>query len=114
MKVFLVKHQGKIIGSSFCPFDNNGIYTFYYCGFRDYHKRISPTHLSILAAMEFGLEKGIPKFDFMGAGKPGIPYGVRDFKKQFGGEEVEHGRFIEVLNPFLYKLGEFGIKILSR
>jgi len=76
---------------------------------RNYHRRISPTHLSILAAMEFGLEKGIPKFDFMGAGKPGISYGVRDFKKQFGGEEVEHGRFIKVLNPFLYKLGKIGI-----
>jgi len=113
MKVFVVKHHENIIGGAFCPYDKNGIYTFYYCDRRDYHKRISPTHLSILAAMEFGINQGIPKFDFMGAGKPGIPYSIRDFKKQFGGEELEQGRFIKVLNPILFKLGKIGLKILS-
>lgn len=114
MKVFVVEHQGNILGGSFCPYDKNGIYTFYYCDRKDYHRRISPTHLSIVAAMEYGIENGIPKFDFMGAGKPGIPFGVRDFKKQFGGIQVEYGRFTNILNPCLYNLGKLGIKILSR
>jgi len=114
MKVFIVKYNSQVIGGSFCPFDKNGIYTLYYCDRRVYNRKISPTHLSILAAMEFGIEHNILKFDFMGAGKPGIPFGVRDFKKQFGGKQVEHGRFIKVLNPFLYKIGKVGLKILSK
>jgi len=114
IKVFIVKHGDKIIGGSFCPYNANGIYTFYYCADRNYNKHISPTHLSILAAMEFAIENGIPKFDFMGAGKPDIHYGVRDFKKQFGGKEVEQGRFIKILNPFLFKVGKISIQILMK
>ncbi len=32
-------------------------------------------------------------FDFGGAGKPTIPYGVRDYKLKFGGELVNYGRY---------------------
>lgn len=115
MKAFYVMHNGKIIGGAFCPVLNKrGLYTMYYCGLRDYHKRIFPTHLAILAAMEYCLENGIPHFDFMGAGKPEIEYGVRQYKLEFGGELVEHGRFLKVCNPLLYRIGEIGIEIISR
>jgi len=52
-------------------------------------------------------------FDFMGAGNPYENYGVRDFKKRFGGEIVEYGRFIKINNSFLYKIGEFGLNIIK-
>ena len=38
-------------------------------------------------------------FDFDGAGKPDIPYCVRDYKKKFGGKLVNYGRYTLVLNP---------------
>ena len=41
-------------------------------------------------------------------------YGVRDFKAKFGGEEVEYGRFLCVTKPLLYKIGEFGVKLLKK
>lgn len=114
-QVFVVKHQGKIIGGSICPYiDKRAIYTYYYCGLRNYHKKIFPTHLAVVAAMEYAIDKSIPIIDFMGAGKPGDHYGVRDYKSQFGGELVEHGRFIKVLNPFLYAIGKLGLKVLSK
>lgn len=114
-QVFVVKHQGKIIGGSICPYiDKRAIYTYYYCGLRNYHKKIFPTHLAVVAAMEYAIDKSIPIIDFMGAGKPGDHYGVRDYKSQFGGELVEHGRFIKVLNPFLYGIGKLGLKVLSK
>jgi serine/alanine adding enzyme len=115
IKVFAVKHDEKIIGGSFCPFlPAKAIYTYYYCGLRDYHKRIFPTHLAVLAAMEYAIDNNIPVIDFMGAGKPDLDYGVRKYKSEFGGTLVEHGRFIKVLNPFLYNLGKLGLKILSK
>jgi lipid II:glycine glycyltransferase (peptidoglycan interpeptide bridge formation enzyme) len=114
LKVFVVVHEGKIIGGSFCPvLAEKGLYTYYYCGLRNYHKQIFPTHLAVLASIEYAIENFIPKVDFMGAGKPGVEYGVRTYKLEFGGDLVEHGRFIKVLNPFLYKLGKFGLKVLK-
>lgn len=113
--VFVVKHKGKIIGGSICPFLNNkGMYTYYYCGLRDYHKRIFPTHLAVIAAMEYAIDNEIPNFDFMGAGKPDDKYGVRDYKSQFGGDLVEHGRYLKVLNPVLYAVGKLGLTIMSK
>jgi len=42
-----------------------------------------------------------------------VPYGVRDFKSEFGGTMVEHGRFLCVCKPWLYKIGAMGVKILK-
>ena len=53
-------------------------------------------------------EKGFQKFDWMGAGAPDEDYGVRDFKKQYGGELIETGRYVRINKPFRYRL-IFGI-----
>jgi len=50
-------------------------------------------------------------FNFGGAGKPGQPYGPREFKKDFGGKLVEYGRHHLVLSPLRYKILEFGLKL---
>ena len=39
---------------------------------------------------------------------------VRDFKAKFGGELVEHGRFLCVRKPLLYWIGKTGVKLLKR
>ena len=114
LKVFVVMHEEKVIGGSFCPvLPKKGLYTYYYCGIRDYNTKIFPAHLAILAALEFAIENNIPVIDFMGAGKPDVEYGVRNYKLEFGGELVEYGRFLKVMNPFLYSLGKIGLKALK-
>lgn len=50
-------------------------------------------------------------FDFGGAGHPDKPYGVREFKKRFGGEEVEYGRYKKVHNKSREELMKSGLKI---
>jgi lipid II:glycine glycyltransferase (peptidoglycan interpeptide bridge formation enzyme) len=72
-----------------------------------------PSVVATYAAIEYAKQNGLPLFDFMGAGKPDIPYGVRDFKMEFGGHLVEHGRFLCVRKPLLYWIGELGVKILK-
>ena len=52
--------------------------------------------------------------DFMGAGKPNIEYGVRDYKLRFGGELKEDGRFTVIFKPMMYRFGLFALKILSK
>lgn len=114
-KVFVVKHNEKIIGGSICLYrKNQAIYSLYYCGIRNYHKKIFPTHLAILAAIDFATKNSLKYMDFMGAGKPDEKYGVRSYKKEFGGQMNEFGRFILILNPLLYNIGKLGLKILSK
>lgn len=114
LKCFFVRHNGNVIGGSFCPLlPGKNIYTYYYCGLKHYHKQIFPTHLAVLAAIEYAIINNIPLFDFMGAGQPGISYGVRTYKSEFGGTLVEHGRYLKILNPFLYTVGKAGLRFIS-
>lgn len=109
-KLFLVKYNNKIVGGSFCFFDKKKIYTMYYCGERGVSSKIFPTHIAVLAAIEFAINNNINQIDFMGAGLHDFEYGVRKYKLAFGGELIEHGRFRKVLNPFLYNIASLAIR----
>ena len=115
MKIFVVKDKDLVIGGSFCIVqEKKAIYTFYYCGERAYKLKTYPTHLAVLAAIDYGLKNGLKYLDFMGAGKPDIDYGVRKYKMEFGGELVEEGRYLKITNRLLYKIGVQLIKLLKR
>lgn len=73
-----------------------------------------PLIMAIDSAIDFACKSGATVFDFMGAGEPGKPYGVRGFKERFGGELVEYGRFRCVSSGFLFKLGSFAINFISK
>lgn len=114
-KVFVAIHNDKVIGGAFCLYyPNTTMNTFYYTDIRDYHKKIYASHIALLQAIDFGIQNKLKVVDFMGAGKPNVKYGVRDYKMRFGGTLVEDGRFINIYKPMLFKLGIFGLKVLSR
>ncbi len=114
-KVLVVLHRGAVVGGVFCFFlEGRGIYTMYYCGIRNYHPRIFPTHLAVLGAIEFGLQNGLKRASLMGAGRRDEQYGVRRYKMGFGGELVEPGRFLKILNPLLFKVGKLGLALMQK
>ncbi len=114
-KVFVVLKDGKVLGGCFCVILKKvSIYTMYYCGLRDFDKKIFPTHLAILAALDFASQNGIAIFDFMGAGLKNKEYGVRQYKQEFGGRLNEYGRYRKILNPFWFKIGELGLALLKK
>jgi serine/alanine adding enzyme len=114
-KVFVVKHKEKVIGGSICPvLEEKSIHSWFYCGIKDYVKGVYPTHLAIVAALEYGLRNNLKTFDFMGAGRPEVEYGVRQYKKEFGGVSVEYGRFLKINKPLLYEIGRAGISLLKK
>ena len=99
-KFLLVKTNERVIGGMMCPIlDGKCIYEWFVCGY---------------GAMEYAHAHTIPIFDIMGAGKPDVPYGVRDFKAEFGGKLVEYGRFLKVQKPVLYGIGVMGVKMLKK
>ena len=113
-KYLLVKHEGKVIGGMMCPIlESRAIYEWYVCGLDEDYREQYPSVMATYAAIEYAKEYGLPLFDFMGAGKPDANYGVRDFKKEFGGEVVEHGRFLCIRKPILYAIGKLGVRILK-
>ena len=113
-KFLLVKHEGHIIGGSMLVADERTVYEWFECGLNAQYKDQYPSVLATYAGIQLAHQSGCARYDMMGAGEPGVPYGVRDFKAEFGGKLVEHGRFLCVCKPILYKIGTIGIKILKR
>ena len=114
-KFMLIKYDGHIVGGSTCvTLKDRSVYEWYACGKDGVFKNIHPSSLTKYAGMKYASENGFKIFDMMGAGKPDEEYGVRDFKAEFGGKLVEHGRFCYVCKPLLYQIGKLGVKILKK
>ncbi len=109
----LVSYNDEIVGGSCCvTLANKGVYEWFACGKDGLYKNIYPSSVTKHAGMKFASDNNYPLFDMMGAGKPDEKYGVRDFKAEFGGDLVEHGRYLCIVNKFLYNLGKIGLRIL--
>lgn len=114
-KYLLVLYEGQVVGGSICMLlPGHGVYEWYACGKDGVYRNIHPSSVTKYAGMKYACDNGYAVFDMMGAGKPDEEYGVRDFKAEFGGELVEHGRFLCVTKPLLYKVGVLGVKILKK
>ncbi len=111
---FLVRNNGKIIGGIVCPisrnYSRNVIYELYVAGSRA-HDNIYPGVLATWAPIEWGAENGFDFFDFMGAGRPDVEYGVREFKSKFGGELVSYGRLRKIHRPALNAISRAGFRL---
>lgn len=114
-KFILVKHDGAIIGGSMLvELEGKCVYEWYECGLNAEYKEYYPSVTATFAGMRYAAEHGCGRYDMMGAGEQDVPYGVRDFKAEFGGKPVEHGRYLSISKPWLYRLGVWGVKILKR
>lgn len=113
-KFLLVRLNGKIIGGTVCVvLPGYAVYEWFACGEDGIYKNIFPSTVATYAGIQYAARNGFQHFDMMGAGKPDESYGVREFKAKFGGQLVEHGRFLNITNPLLYKIGKIGIKIMK-
>ena len=112
-KFLLVKHEGRIIGGSMVVADERTVYEWFECGLNAECKDQYTSVMAKWGGIQLAHQSGCTRYDMMGAGKPGVPYGVRDFKAEFGGQMVEHGRFLYVCKPMLYRLGVCVVKILK-
>lgn len=100
IKVLVVTDRNDVvIGGVLMPIQGKVAYEWYICG----------GVMSTWAMMEYAHSNGLTLIDLMGAGEPGVPYGVRDFKVQMGAELKAFGRYLWVNKPWVYKLGKFVI-----
>ncbi len=111
----LIAQDNKVIGGTVCmELREKCIYEWYACGEDETYRQCYPSTMGTYAGMLYAALHGMSRFDMMGAGKPTEGYGVRDFKRQFGGTLVEHGRFLHIHSPLLYKLGTLGVRLMKR
>ena len=89
------------------------VYEWFECGLNAECKDQYPSVMATWGGIQLAHQSGCTRYDMMGAGEPGVPYGVRDFKAEFGGQMVEHGRFLYVCKTMLYRLGVCVVKILK-
>jgi hypothetical protein len=107
---------GQLLGGLVCVVSKNrSVYAWMACADDANNKTLFPSVMVNYAGICYAVDHGIPRFDFMGAGKPDDGgYGVRDFKLKFGGELLELGRYSYIYNPFLYNLGKLAVRILKK
>ncbi len=69
--------------------------------------------LMIWSLLEYGWNNGYKVFDFGGGGNPNRPYQPREYKKRFGTEFINVGRFTKP-NSFLYSVTEHLYRLVLR
>jgi serine/alanine adding enzyme len=106
-----IYYDNKMIGCRIVLPYGNMIYD-YYAGSDFEHRNMYANDVLILETLKWGCSREkYQYFDFGGAGKPGIPYGVRDHKMKFSDNLVEYGRFEKVHDPRLLGLAKAGFKV---
>ena len=109
-KIFLAVNGEKIIGTMYVLCFKGIMYDWYAGSYQAYYKKY-PNDLIPWKVFLWGKENGFKIFDFGGAGKPDVPYGVRDYKKKFGGRFVNYGRFEKIHKPLFFQFGKLGLKV---
>lgn len=100
LKVFVAESKTGIIGARMELLFGDTIYDWYAGSDPDFNN-LYPNDLLIFHILNWG-NANYNLFDFGGAGNPNVPYSVRDYKLNFGGEMVENGRFELVSKKFLF------------
>ena len=113
-KFFLANYEDKNIGTIVVLIYNGIVYDWYAGASRDYLQLCRPNDILAWYAIEWGSKNGYHTFDFGGAGNPNEEYGVREFKKQFGGKLVNFGRYMKVYSPIKMKIAEKGFSIYRK
>ncbi len=103
----------KLIGIMFTLQYKDTVFDFFAGSISEYYDK-HPNDILPWEVFKLCKKEGKTVFDFGGAGKPNVPYGVRDYKKQFGGKSVNYGRFTLVHNPIKMKIAEAGFKLLQK
>ena len=113
VKFFLATQGNKYIGARVVLLFKSQIFDWYAGADEDF-LGYYPNEKLVWHILKWGSESGFDSFDFGGAGRPEEKYGVRDFKERFGGQLVDHGRYVKVHSPNLYKLAETGYQIYRK
>ncbi len=111
-RFYKVTHAGEMVGVMVALMFNDRMYEWYVASKSEFYP-LRPNEFLVWNTMLAAKRENLPFFDFGGAGKPGTEYGVRDFKKGFGGDIFETGRFRKVYKKLPWWLGNVAIMVMK-
>jgi serine/alanine adding enzyme len=109
-RIFTTQSEGKIIGCLLAVGFKETLFGLYNGAYSEYYDKL-PNDLIPWEMFKWAKNNGYNRYDWLGAGEPEVPYGVRDYKLKFGGEIQNYGRFEKINKPFLYNIGKLGLKL---
>ncbi|MDD3245957.1 MAG: peptidoglycan bridge formation glycyltransferase FemA/FemB family protein [Methanosarcina sp.] len=107
---YLATLEGEVVGSR-VVLKYKGMVHDWYAGSKQEINYVNEAVVWHMLSEYAGKEK---VFDFGGAGHPDKPYGVREFKKRFGGEEVNYGRYEKIHDRGKKELLNLGFKAYKK
>ena len=113
VKFFGAYNDEKLIGTICVLVYRKTLYDWYAGSLREYYNKY-PNDLLPWEVFKWGKENGYTLFDFGGAGRPDKKYGVRDFKKKFGGKLLNYGRFEKIHRPMKHRMAMIGFKLWQK
>jgi len=102
--------DNKMIGVRIAIIYNKTIYDWYAGSIGKYHSYY-PNDILVWSLLEWGATNNYNRFDFGGAGHPNKPYGVREFKRTFGGVLIEESIYLYKNKPVRYWILQNLIKL---
>jgi lipid II:glycine glycyltransferase (peptidoglycan interpeptide bridge formation enzyme) len=108
-KFFLAYNDNRLVALRIVLTYKNDIYDWYAGNINDPNLKYS-NDLLVWEVMKWGCNNGFKTFNFGGAGKPDEEYGVREFKRTFGGTLVNYGDYKCIHQPLKYILISTGKK----
>ncbi len=112
-KFFLARHEDQYIGARAVLTYKTFVHDWY-AGASNDSLSFYPNDFLVWYILKWGIENNYKVFDFGGAGKPDVEYGPRVFKRRFGGELVNYGRYRLTYSPLKMKITDFGFKVYQK
>ena len=112
VKFFGAFCHGKMIAGQVRLCYKDTVYAWYAGSDSDYFQK-RPNDFLLWNVILWSKENNYNVFDFGGAGKPDVPYGVRNYKLKFGGELVNYGRYQKEHKKLLMLIGKIALNLFK-
>ncbi|MDD5616184.1 MAG: peptidoglycan bridge formation glycyltransferase FemA/FemB family protein [Candidatus Methanoperedens sp.] len=112
-RFYFVRYNNKAIAARLILTYCSNIYDWYAGADSNFNDKY-PSEYLIWNILIMGHNEGYKTFDFGGAGIPSEEYGVREFKRKFGGEQVNYGRYTNIHHNFNFKLAMNTYNLINR
>jgi serine/alanine adding enzyme len=110
---YIAKYEDAFVGARAVLNYQGLIYDWYAGALLDYLS-LYVNEALVWHILKEGANNSYRIFNFGGAGKPNEEYGVREFKRRFGGKMVNFGRYTKIHSPIKMKIAEKGFEMYRK
>jgi len=114
MATFYLAKYGDVYVGARAVLNYKGLIYDWYAGALSDYLSLYVNEALVWHILKEGANNSFHTFNFGGAGKPNEPYGVREFKRRFGGKMVNFGRYMRIYSPIKMKIVEKGFEMYKK